>query len=109
MSWLFNHIEAIWDNLKADKAKSRTHFTISRDHIDDGDRPSSPFKAGQHYFQIIINEMFLANERQWFAGYDPMAFVASSYIYGNQLETLPLLVGPSMLQQFGQEVPLGMI
>jgi hypothetical protein len=109
VSWLFNHIEAIWDDLKVGKAKNRAHFTINRDHIDEGDQLGPPFKAKEHYFQSIINEMFLAKERRWFADYDPMAFVASSYMYRDESETLPLLVGPSMLQQFGQEVPLGMI
>jgi len=109
MSNFFNIVEAIWDNLKAGEAKTRAHFAISRDHVDKGDQLGPRFEAGQHYFQIVINEMFLANQRQWFVNYDPMAFVASSYIYDKQLETLPLVVGPTLLQQFKQEVPLGMI
>lgn len=109
MSNFFNIVESIWDNLKAGEAKTRANFAIGRDHIDKGDQLGPPFVAGQHYFQIIINEMFLANQRQWFVTYDPMAFVATSYIYGKQLETLPLVVGPTMLNQFKQEVPLGMI
>src|ERR1700730_4344258 len=103
MSNFFNRIEDLWNNLQVGRVRTRAHFTVSRDHIDDGDQPKSPFQAEQHYFQIIINEMFLANQRQWFVNYDPMAFVASSYIYGNQLETLPYVVGPGMLKQFGQE------
>lgn len=104
----FNIVESIWDNLKAGEAKTRAHFAIGRDHVDNGDQLGPPFEAGQHYFQIIINEMFLANQREWFVNYDPMAFIASSYTYGEQLETLPLVVGPAMLDQFKQKVPLGM-
>lgn len=109
MSKFFNRVESIWDNLKAGKAKTQAHFAIGRDHINNGDQLGSHFEAGQHYFQIIINEMFLANQRQWFVNYDPMAFVASSYIYDKQQETIPLVVGPGMLAQFGQQVPKGMI
>jgi hypothetical protein len=105
----FNRVEALWNGLKAGQAKTRAHFMISRDHIENGAQLGSPFEARQQYFQIVINEMFLANQRQWFVNFDPMAFVASSYIYDKQLETLPLVVGPAMLEQFGQQVPLGMI
>jgi hypothetical protein len=109
MSQFFGFAQGIWNNLQAGPAKTRAHFAISRDHIDNGDKLGSRFEAGQHYFQIIINEMFLANQRQWFVNYDPMAFVASSYIYDKQLATLPMVVGPSMLKQYEQEAPLGMI
>ena len=108
MSDFFNNVQRIWNNLKVEPAKTRTQFAIKRDHIDKGDKLGPRFEAGKHYFQIIINEMFLANQREWFVNYDPMAFVASSYIYNKQLETLPIVVGPSMLKH-GQEAPLGMI
>ena len=77
MSNFFNFVESIWDNLKAGEAKTQAHFAIKRDHIDNGNQLGPHFEAGQHYLQIIINEMFLANQRQWFVNYDPMAFVAS--------------------------------
>src|SRR5437868_2812338 len=105
MSKFFNIVESLWDNLKAGEAKTRAHFAIGRDHVDKGDQLGPPFEACQHYFQIVINELFLANQRQWFVDYDPMAFVASSYIYDKQFETLPLVVGPAMLDRFGQQVP----
>ena len=110
MSNLFNRIEALWDNLKEGKAKTRAHFLIDRKHVDIGDRLGPRFKKEQHYLQVIINEIFLANERLWYKDYDPMAFVATSYIYDkDQLESVPVVVGP-LLKQFQQEeVPAGMI
>src|SRR5258708_1980863 len=109
MSKFFNVVKSIWANLKAGQAKTQAHFAIGRDHVDNGDQLGPRFEAGQHYLQIIINEMFLASQREWFVNYDPMAFVASSYIYDKQLETIPLVVGPAMLSQFGQQAPKGMI
>lgn len=106
---LFNRIEAIWDNLKAGEAKSRAHFTINRDHIDNGALLGPRFQPNQHYFQIVINEMFLANEREWYIDYAPMTFVACGYDYDGQAVTQPVVVGPTMLKQFEQKLPSGMI
>ncbi len=105
MSNVFIRVTRLWNNLQAGPAKTRACFMISRNHIDMGNQLGNGFKARDHYFQLIINEMFLANERQWFVTYDPMAFVASSYIYATRQETLPIVVGPTMLQQLGQEAP----
>ena len=112
MSNLFNHIEAIWDNLKEGKAKTCAHFRIDRQHIDNGHQLGPLFKKEQHYLQVIINEMFLAKERQWYKSYDPMAIVATSFVYDKGLlESLPVVVGPDMLKAkaYKQEVPTGMI
>ena len=109
MSDFFNNVQRIWNNLQVGPTKTRAQFAITRDHIDKGNQLGPRFEAGKHYFQIIINEMFLANTREWFVRYDPMAFVASSYIYNERVETLPIVVGPRMLKQYGQVAPLGMI
>lgn len=107
MTSLGQRLQAMWNGAKAGKAQKRAHFAISRDHVD---RPlGPPFKPREYYLQIRINEMFLANEREWFAKFDPMAFAVGSYIYDKQLEVSPYVVGPAMLKQFGQAVPLGMI
>jgi hypothetical protein len=110
MSNLFNRIEAIWDDLREGKTKTRAHFRIDRQHVDKGQQLGPRFKKGQHYLQVIINEMFLANERQWYKSYDPMAIVVTSFVYDKgQSESLPLVVGPNMLKDYRHEVPTGMI
>ncbi len=99
----------IWDRLQNlwNKARSGETRTPACFSIEAGD--GNPFSPRQHYFQIIINEMFLANEREWFVTYSPMAFVAATYIYNKNRETSPFIVGPSMLEEYGQELPQGMI
>lgn len=109
MTDFFNRIEVIWDNLKAGEAKTRAHFTISRDQVENGDQLGPRFRPNKHYFQIIINELFLANGREWYINYVPMAFAASRYDYDGQSQTLPMVIGPTLLKQFEQQIPMGMI
>ncbi|HWS85127.1 MAG TPA: hypothetical protein VN207_12810 [Ktedonobacteraceae bacterium] len=110
MNAFFAQVGGIFARLAAEQTKSRAHFAISRDHIDNGTQLGPSFEAGKHYLQIIINEMFLAHQRQWFTTYDPMVFVASSYNYNKQEdETFPLVIGRSMLSKYDQKAPLGMI
>jgi hypothetical protein len=109
MPTLLERIQSVWNHVQAAPARTRAHFPVSRTHIDNGGQLGPPFKDKDHYFQIVINEMFLANAREWWVNYDPMAFVASSYIYDTKIETSPFVVGPAMLEQFKQQVPEGMI
>jgi hypothetical protein len=109
MADFITRVKTIFDAVKAAPAKKRAHFTVPRDHVLNPIPLGPPFKEREHYLQIIINEMFLANGRQWFSTYDPMAFVASSYIYDTALNTSPFVVGPQLLDQFKTPVPEGMI
>ena len=53
--------------------------------------------------------MHLTYNREWFAKYDPTVFIVSEFIYDKGLQIVPFLVGPTMLEKFGQQVPTGMI
>ncbi len=109
MSGLSERIVNFWNNLKQGEAKKRAYFKINPNHIKNGDQLGQPFSQKEQYFQVIINEMWLANSRFWFAQYDPMSFTATSYIYGKSLESSPYVVGPATLAQFKQDLPQGFI
>lgn len=109
MSSFVERIQDLWNSAKTGRAKTRARFQINRDHVQSHEQLGPPFEKEKYYFQIIINEMFLANSREWWTYYDPMAFIVSSYIYDKKLETQPTVVGPDILKQFEQEVPFGMI
>jgi hypothetical protein len=109
MHTLYDQVKTLWNSVRAGEAEQRAHFAIARDRVRNREPLGPPFRAKQHYFQIVVNEMFLSRDREWFVYYDPMTFVSSSYLYGAQEETLPFVVGPAMLRHFEQEVPEGMI
>jgi hypothetical protein len=106
---LIKTVQGWWENMKSAEAKTRAHFPIDRSHADDGAKLGLPFKDKQHYFQVIVHEMFLAKAREWFVHYDPMVVAAATYEYDTKVETVPFVAGPSMLNDFGRETPSGMI
>ena len=103
MNTIGDRIRSVWNRIKAGPAITRAHFTMA-----DDEQPA--FQDDQHYFQVIVNEMFLAKQREWFVNYAPVAFVAATYQYGRTKgETAPAIIGPSMFQEYRQEVPQGAI
>ncbi len=102
MADFLDRVQQLWDSAKSKTAKTRAHFTIK-------DKNGAPFEAGEHYFQIIISEMFLAKPGMWWVTYDPLALVVSSYIYGKAPETVPSVVGPALFKQYSEDVGLGYI
>jgi hypothetical protein len=63
------------------------------------------FIKDEHYFQIRINEMYLALKRKWLDLIDPMVFVVSEFIYNNEEQTVPSVVGPEMVKNRIQKIP----
>jgi hypothetical protein len=82
---------------------------IAQDHIDESAKIGSSIEKDKHYFQIRINEMYLANEREWFKKYDPMVLIISEFIYGKKTETVPSVIGPMMMGKFKENLPSGTI
>jgi hypothetical protein len=63
----------------------------------------------QDYFSIEINELFLAEGRRWWANYDPAVLIVCEFVYGGDKMLVPMVVGPSMMEnQFGK-LPLGVV
>lgn len=99
----------IWESIRESPAQIPTRVVIPVEHIDKGEKVREAFQRNDHYFQIRINEMYLTASREWFSKYDPMVFVVSEFIYGKKMEAVPFVVGPMMMEQFGQKIPEGMI
>lgn len=99
----------IWDLLRQGPAQLPTRASLPHDHVDDGRMAQAAFQPDQHYFQVRINEMYLKYSREWFNKYDPMVFVVSEFTYDKKVEAVPFVVGPQMMEKFGQNTPTGMI
>ncbi len=109
MPSIVERCQNIWDGIRQGKTSLPGIITIPHDHINIGEKVGVPFLKGEHYFQVRINEMYLAYDRQWFSRYAPMVSVVSEFIYDKREEAVPFVVGPSMLKQFGQEIPVNMV
>ena len=97
MTGIMDRLEQLWTSAKVGKSRTRACFTLP-------DPGATPFEKNRHYFQILINEMYLTDSRQWFVEYDPVAIVATTYKYGSEYQTTPSVVGPVLLKQFSDVV-----
>ena len=59
--------------------------------------------------QILVNDMYLSKEREWWVRYAPVAMVAPTYVYENEYKTSPVVIGPALFQQFSKDVGDGTI
>ena len=58
---------------------------------------------GEHYFQVLVNEMYLRYSRKWWVDYDAMVFAVSEFIYKGEFQTVPFIIGPAMMKKYTQE------
>lgn len=65
------------------------------------------FESNQHYFEIVVNEMYLSYRRQWLNIFDPTVFVVSEFEYDGSPVEVPFVVGPAQIAQFRQALPAG--
>lgn len=97
---------ALWTKLSEiinKPAAVPTMIPILRSHIDTNQKGEldTPFVKDNHYFQVMINELFLSNSRKWFNEIDPIVYVVSEFMYNGKPQKVPYIVGPSMLKQIG--------
>jgi hypothetical protein len=91
------------NTLKSSPKQPPSTVTIPRDHIDENKNSAldTSFKKDQHYFQVMINEMYLANEREWLNKIDPVVYAVSEFTYNGKAQVVPFLVGPGLLKDKG--------
>jgi hypothetical protein len=92
----------LFDNAKSAPARDRANFAIPK-------KDGTPFVPRQHYIQILVNDMYLAKEREWWVRYAPVALVAPTYMYDKEYKTAPVIIGPALFQQFSKDIGDGTI
>jgi hypothetical protein len=102
MANFLNEVKQLFEHAKAAPARDRAYISIPK-------KDGLAFIERQHYFQILINEMYLAKEREWWVRYSPVALVATTLLYGTEYQTAPIVVGPALFRQFSQDVSSGTI
>ncbi|MCW5319161.1 hypothetical protein GTQ43_37850 [Nostoc sp. KVJ3] len=106
---VIERFQTIWNQIQKTPTKIPTRVSIPRSHVDSGTAMGGTFQNNAHYFQVRINEMYLANSREWFSKYDPLIFVVSEFTYDKKFEAVPFIVGPTLIEKYGQKAPTGMV
>lgn len=108
MESLADRWTTIWHTLTKSETRLPSRVIIPHSHVVDGE-PVEAFRPDEHYFQVRINEMYLAYSREWVKTYDPMVSIVSEFLYNAKREAVPFIVGPSMLEKYKMPAPDGMV
>lgn len=82
---------------------------IPNSNTNDPEGLAGEFEPNQHYFSVIVNEMFLSEKRKWLREIEPMVVCLTSYNYGEQKIDNPFIVGRNLIETKMQNVPDGMV
>lgn len=106
MSSFVTHTKDIYERIRHAPAKTWAYLQIPDEHIDRA-CPMGIFEPQKHYFRMVVNEMFLADSRQWITNFDPVVFAAVEFLYDKTMSEEPKVVGPRLLANYKQAVPQG--
>lgn len=65
--------------------------------VDGGIPPRGPVRSGEQYFRVVLVEMFLRNDRNWFTDYAPAVYSLVTLRFGDREETVSHVAGPTPL------------
>jgi hypothetical protein len=97
----------VWFHIKGRPAEVTRSVAILPDRVFDSGVWPSRFAPRKQYFSVVINELFLTQSRKWWNEYDPMALVVSEFAYDGKRTTVPIVVGPALLEGKVQNLPGG--
>jgi len=69
----------------------------------DGD--GSALRPGQEYFEVRVERIKIANEREWLSQYAPVAMAAAEFSYAGESVVVPTVIGPQMIEKLGMPAP----
>jgi hypothetical protein len=105
-------LSRLWQRVKEAEAKPASFLETPFDEAANqrANEADQRLAAGDDYFQVVLNEIHLKAEREWFSTYDPLVFVVSEFSYAQETQVVPFLVGPTLFEQkYGREAPLGAV
>lgn len=102
-------VSALWESIRARKARVPQFVRVSDDRTIALAGQVRPILPQQHYFAIVVDELFLLNDRQWFREFDPVVLAVTEFVHGGRTIGLPFVVGPKLMGNSGTPVPQGML
>lgn len=95
----------LWQTIKNFFVHANEHLFYGRilDARAPGVAAPTPVKAGQAYFRVWLNEMYLQNDRTWFQDWYPVSHALVQLSYGGVAVTVPYVAGPGALKNLDED------
>ncbi len=101
MSGVFDTVVSAWNEMRSGYQPLPTVATVPSDRCRPAGTAGYSIDRGQMYFTIRINEMHLAENRQWWTVYDPLVVVVAEFIHGQERIAVPSVIGPNLIRKQG--------
>jgi hypothetical protein len=69
----------------------------------DGD--GAALRPGEDYFEVRVERIQIANEREWLSEYAPVAMAAAEFSYAGEDVVVPTVIGPQTIEKLGMPAP----
>jgi hypothetical protein len=102
MSGVFDPVVTAWERIRERHQPLPAVASIPPASCRPADTAGYPIKRDQMYFTLRINEMHLAEDRQWWTTYDPLVIVVSEFIYAQERIAIPTVIGPNLIHKQAQ-------
>lgn len=102
MSGLFEPVVGRWNEMRAGHRPLPTVATIAPKHCRPDGSAGYSILRDQMYFTLRVNELHLAENRRWWAEYDPLVVVVAEFNHGQERVAAPAVVGPNLIRRQAQ-------
>ncbi len=94
-------MSSLWNTLTgwiARDSQKNLYLPIEHSHVKNPHYSPNPMQAGQHYFRLILAEMSLRRDREWFASWYPAVHSLVTFRFGDQKIEIPYIAGSLALK-----------
>jgi hypothetical protein len=102
MSGLFETVSRVWNDVRAGHQPLPTVAVIPPEHCRPANTAGYPIIRDQMYFTLRINQMHLAENRQWWTVYDPLVVVVAEFNHAQDRVAIPTIIGPDLIRKQAQ-------
>lgn len=97
-------LQSLYKRARSSTTEVPAYIAFENGQIENGEALDTAFAVGEHYFQVILNEMFLSQRRRWATEYYPVVFAGVEFLYDKAQQMLPKIIGPNLLENYKQPI-----
>ena len=103
MKSLFEPAVRTWQGWRSGSTPLPEIAAIPPERCEPAGSAGTVIRRDRMYFTVRLNEMYLAENRQWWAVYDPLVVIVIGFNHGGARVTVPAIIGPDLIKRQSPE------
>jgi len=99
MNGVFEPLVNLWDKVRSGHRPLPTVAVIPPESCRPANSSGYSITRDQMYFTVRVNEMHLAENRQWWTLHDPLVVVVTEFNHGQERVAVPTVIGPNLIRK----------